>query len=252
VSADTQLRGSELRVILGLAPSGENTVSAISKATTLVRALAATAFMALASSGAAYAASIPGLFNTGVDSSGVALGDNVADPHYSIILPSAMPAVTITTPNGAWTPHNLASDPGADYRWLWETTTGTPGNTTRTFRTVFDLSGLDSSSASISGLWATDNSGLILLNSVATAQTCGGFGSFCAFSLSAGFVAGSNTLDFQVSDFGPPAGFLVGSISGTASPLAAIPEPSTYALMIAGLGFVGFVAARRRKTHPAA
>lgn len=33
---------------------------------------------------------------------------------------------------------------------------------------------------------------------------------------------------------------------------AAIPEPSTYALMLAGLGFVGFVASRRRKAQPAA
>jgi hypothetical protein len=30
-------------------------------------------------------------------------------------------------------------------------------------------------------------------------------------------------------------------------PVAAIPEPSTYALMLAGLGLVGFVAHRRRK-----
>jgi len=33
---------------------------------------------------------------------------------------------------------------------------------------------------------------------------------------------------------------------------AAIPEPSTYALMLAGLGFVGFVANRRRKSGNAA
>lgn len=31
--------------------------------------------------------------------------------------------------------------------------------------------------------------------------------------------------------------------------IAAVPEPSTYALMLAGLGFVGFVANRRRKSQ---
>jgi hypothetical protein len=31
--------------------------------------------------------------------------------------------------------------------------------------------------------------------------------------------------------------------------LAPVPEPSTYALMLAGLGFVGFVASRRRKSQ---
>jgi hypothetical protein len=36
------------------------------------------------------------------------------------------------------------------------------------------------------------------------------------------------------------------------SGVAAIPEPSTYALMLAGLGFVGFVAHRRRQAHTAA
>jgi hypothetical protein len=44
--------------------------------------------------------------------------------------------------------------------------------------------------------------------------------------------------------------FSVAALSGTAYPtaaIAAIPEPSTYALMLAGVGIVGFVACKRRE-----
>ena len=45
---------------------------------------------------------------------------------------------------------------------------------------------------------------------------------------------------------------LVGSavlIDNVSLSIAAVPEPSTYALMLAGLGFVSFVANRRRKSQ---
>jgi hypothetical protein len=40
-----------------------------------------------------------------------------------------------------------------------------------------------------------------------------------------------------------------GEIRGQMIPVVAIPEPETYALMLAGLGLVGWVASRRRKTR---
>jgi hypothetical protein len=45
---------------------------------------------------------------------------------------------------------------------------------------------------------------------------------------------------------GPFGGY--NDLSFTLALTAAVPEPSTYALMLAGLGFVGFIANRRRKS----
>lgn len=52
-------------------------------------------------------------------------------------------------------------------------------------------------------------------------------------------------LEAPITGFaGGPETFLIYNLAGT--PVPAIPEPSTYGLMLAGLGFIGF-AARRRK-----
>jgi len=55
-------------------------------------------------------------------------------------------------------------------------------------------------------------------------------------------LVGLNGYQFQLSNSG----------SSITAQVAAVPEPSTYALMLAGLGFVGFVANRRRKMQIAA
>lgn len=55
----------------------------------------------------------------------------------------------------------------------------------------------------------------------------------------AGLAAGNYSLNFLGTSTG-------GSYGGI---LSAVPEPETYALMFAGLAFVGFVAARRRRAQ---
>jgi hypothetical protein len=199
----------------------------------MVRGAALAAVLIFASSATAGIVSIPGLFATGVDDDGNALSSGQIDTHYTI-LETGTNAVVVT-PSGAWLPNSPTS------MWIWETVSGQPTNVTRTFRLTFDLAGLDHTTAAIAGTWATDNTGAdILINGMSTGNTSGGFNSFANFSVNSGFVAGVNTLDFVVNDFGVIAGFHVGSIAGTAM---MIPAPGTAAFL---LGF-GLIAPRRRR-----
>ena len=200
--------------------------------------IAATAMALLLTAAlSANAAPITGLFATGVDGAGVALGDGATDTHYSILSPAQQGIVINQAPTpGSWVANTAAR------RWIWEAATGLPVNVIRTFRTTFDLTGLDETTASLSGLWASDNLGFdVLINGVSTGNTSAGFSALSAFTLNFGFVAGVNTLDFQVQDVGGGAGFMVSSLSDTA-----ISEPGMLAVFGPGLAGLGF--ARRRRT----
>jgi VWD domain-containing protein/Fn3 domain-containing protein/collagen triple helix repeat protein len=160
-------------------------------------------------------AHIPGLFPTGVDANGVGLPSNANDPHYSILDPPQSAVVIDPAAAASWVPNTTT------YRWVWQASSALPGNTTRTIRTTFSLSGLVPSTASITGTWATDNVGNdIALNGQSLGLTnTNEFTSLTNFTIPAGtgfFVPGLNTLDFTVTDTGPPAGLLIASLQGTA------------------------------------
>lgn len=178
------------------------------------------------------------VFNTGEGLGGTALPIGEIDPNYILIsAPLGVPLTAITTtPNAVWTINTATAD--------WLTPSGSAnisyplGN--YNYQTTFDLAGLNPSTAELSGSWTSDNNGCIYLNGVNTGNctTFQDFGSLIPFSITSGFQAGVNTLDFVVTNgIGTstnPTG-VIAEVSGTASPISAVPEPSYLWLIGTGL-----------------
>jgi hypothetical protein len=189
-------------------------------------------------------ADVVGLFSTGVDSSGVALAgpNGTTDTHYSVFSSSSgsiPPNSAVTYFNPAYAANSTTSE------WISNSFDGTPGLQTITFRTTFTVD----APVLITALWGADNSGSIVLNGATTLASLPGLGdptdNFNNLH-PVSFVAdvGTDTLDFVITDTGPPLAFRfeVGQVS-------AVPEPATWAMMILGFLGVGFVA-YRRKSNP--
>jgi hypothetical protein len=126
------------------------------------------------------------------------------------------------------------------------------------YRTTFDLTGFDPSTAKITGEWTTDNFGDdILVNGVSLgiqhiSEPPSTFTYFSTFEITSGFVSGLNTLDFVVNNpalgYGGsglinPTGLRVEMV-GTAN---TVPEPATFVLFgIGALGLLAYALRRRR------
>ncbi len=116
------------------------------------------------------------------------------------------------------------------------------------FTTTVSMDGFDPSTATISGMWSTDNFGVdILVNNVSTGITNdGNFGILHPFNIAAGlFGPGDNQITFRLENAPPglnPAGLRV-EATVEADRGNMIPEPATMTL----LGFGVLVAMRARR-----
>lgn len=157
------------------------------------------------------------LFNTGVGAVGGALDGGAVDPHYTLIQsadttltgPDAVVASQIAA--GYWIPESpesswIAPSPNQSYPGA------SPCNAAGTYvyRTTFSLAGLDPATAVIQGKWAADNKGVdIRLNGTSLGITAGSYSPFFPFTITSGFTSGTNTLEFEIEDFGCPNGLRV-------------------------------------------
>lgn len=173
------------------------------------------------------------IFNTGVNDQGALLAGGAIDPHYQLIRsddptfpgPDAMVLFDVwPATNGVYMTNGPLSkwlSPRADLTNV--TGSGNlPG--LYVFRTSFVLDSVDPGRAQINGLWSSDNDGLDLrLNGISTGfsnSNARTFASYSSFRITNGLVAGSNTLEFVITNQ-PPTGpiALRVELSGVGRPL---------------------------------
>ena len=168
------------------------------------------------------------LYNSGVDDNHALLGAGLLDPHY-ILTQSADPYYV--TPTNAGLYYNAAYlVEGPSSRWISPDTNGSVHATLDglyTFLTSFTIpETMDLTTARIDGKWALDNSGVdIRLNGVSLGiSNNNGFTAFTLFAITNGFISGSNSLEFVISN-SPPAGATAVRIEMTGMAMTNAPVP---------------------------
>ncbi|MBI5659749.1 MAG: FxDxF family PEP-CTERM protein [Nitrosomonadales bacterium] len=206
--------------------------------------------------------------NTGVSAGGTTLAAGSIDPFWSISTDGINFSAAKVAYPGAYPNFNSGQtccgmdSVSADAAWITtpsvvstSPTTGWGISNTVYARKLFDLSGYDLGTVSLSGSWrVADTDYGIYINGNLVSGTNNHAYAFAqdqAFSLSAGsgyFVAGNNTIELRGQSVNNVwDGFwLAGTVGGQAAPITAVPEPETYAMLLAGLGLLGFTVRRRK------
>lgn len=243
---------------------------------TMVSGLTVVASIALAAS--AHAASIIGLYDTGVDASGNVLAAGSGEMHYKVVavgnaapgtlantIQALLPLAPKVTSSTSWSPNSAVGSGGS--AWITPLVNGTnapvssgsllpigsPPATARTYdyELKFNLGTLSAASAMLSGDLQADNFARVLLNGtdiggqppVNSPGVVGYFRKFTAFGANGGFLNGENTLTFRVYDYGIITGLRVSNLVGSA-----VPEPATWGLMLSGFFLVATQMRRRRQS----
>ena len=145
------------------------------------------------------------------------------DPHYTLVssadpvFPGPMAFIVPSNypVGGPWRDNGPVSN--------WIAPQAGPGNGnlngTYVYRTTFDMTGLDPSTAAITGQFAADALASVQLNHVDAGVTSASYTTFTPFTLNHGFAPGINTVDFTVANGRGITGLRV-EMSGTASPYA--------------------------------
>ena len=207
----------------------------------------------LAGTGSAEAAAFK-FYNTGVAADGTLLSSNAVDPHYKIIgSPVFGPSAYIKTEAdgfpivpGVWLLDNTTSRyvvPSKTFLF-----TDVPGVTDLvTYRTTFSLKGFNPATAKLVGRVTSDDALLLLtLNGGPDVPRSYVFNSqWNPLAITTGFTAGINTLEFTTQSTIAPTGLRV-ELTGSAD---AVPEPASWAMMVAGFGLVGVMRRRSSAAH---
>lgn len=191
--------------------------------------------------------------NTGVNTSDVLVSPGAQTSHWTLL--SAPPGASETPGQNAFRHFNGAYAPdSATSAWVSMAASGNASvSGFYVYQLLVDLTGVDPSTAVITGQFATDNDGFIRVNGGANAATStfGGFGTLTNFTLNSGFVAGMNSIQVGANNAGNPTAFRVQFTSATASPIQVPTMPEWFLLILALILVSTIVITLRRRTETA-